>query len=44
MELLPIRIYVNRTENRVIFRIKNEYYLQLLTPETMKLFETLKLR
>ena len=34
----PIRIYVNRTENRITFKIKNGYYLGLLTPETMKLF------
>ena len=32
-----IRIYVNKIENRVPFKIKNGYYLQLLTPETMKL-------
>ena len=32
-----IRIYVNKTENRITFKIKNEYYLELLTPETMKL-------
>ena len=24
-------------ENRITFKIKNEYYLELLTPETMKL-------
>ena len=33
----PIRIYVNRIENRITFKIKNGYYLELLTPETMKL-------
>ena len=33
----PIRIYVNRIENRITFKIKSGYYLQLLTPETMKL-------
>ena len=32
-----IRIYINRIENRITFKIKNEYYLELLTPETMKL-------
>ena len=32
-----MKIYVNKIENRVTFRIKNGYYLQLLTPETMKL-------
>ena len=32
-----IRIYVNKSENRITFKIKNGYYLELLTPETMKL-------
>ena len=34
---LSIRIYVNKIENRITFKVRNEYYLQLLTPETMKL-------
>ena len=33
----PIRIYINRIENRITFKIKTGYYLKLLTPETMKL-------
>ena len=32
-----IRVYMNRIENRITFKIKNGYYLELLTPETMKL-------
>ena len=32
----PIRIYVNKTENRITLNIKTGYYLELLTPETMK--------
>ena len=32
-----MRIYVNKIEKSVKFRIKNGYYLELLTPETMKL-------
>ena len=32
-----IRIYVNKIENRILFKIKNGYYLELLTPETIKL-------
>ena len=32
-----IRMYVNRIENRILFKIKNGHYLELLTPETMKL-------
>ena len=30
-------IYLNKIENRVTFKIKNEYSLELLTPKTMKL-------
>ena len=33
-----ITIYVNKTENRLTFKIKTGYYLELLTPETMRLF------
>ena len=33
----PIEIFVSRSENRITFKIKNGYYLELLTPETMKL-------
>ena len=32
-----VEIFVNKIENRVTLRIKKGYYLQLLTPETMKL-------
>ena len=32
-----VQIYVNKIENRVTFKFKNEYSLELLTPETMKL-------
>ena len=32
-----IRIYVNKIENRITFKIKSGYYLELLTLETMKL-------
>ena len=32
-----IRNYVNKIENRITFKIKNGYYLELLTPETMKM-------
>ena len=31
------RIYVNTIENRITFKIKNGYYLEVLTTETMKL-------
>ena len=35
-------IYVNKIENRITFKIKSGYYLELLTPETMKLLESTK--
>ena len=35
-----IQIYVNKIENWVTFRINDEYSLELLTPETMKLLES----
>ena len=38
----PIRIYVNKIENRITFKIKSGYYLVLLTPETMKLLGSTK--
>ena len=32
-----VKIYVNKIENRITFKIKNGYSLELLTPDTMKL-------
>ena len=32
-----IRIHVNKIENRITFKIKSGYYLELLTSETIKL-------
>ena len=34
---LSVQIYVNKTENRITFKIKNRYSLEFLAPETMKL-------
>ena len=39
---LTIRIFVNKIENRITFRIKEKHYLELLTPETMELLESTK--
>ena len=33
----PIEIFASKNENRITFKIKNGYYLELLTPEKMKL-------
>ena len=37
-----MRIYVNKIENRIKFKIKSGYYLELLPPETMKLLGSAK--
>ena len=37
-----VQIYVNKIENRVTFKIKNGYSLDLLTPETMKLLGSIE--
>ena len=33
-----VEVYVSKIENRVTFKIKDGYYLELLTPETINLF------
>ena len=38
----PVQIYVNKTENKYIFKIKDGYSLELLTPEKMKLLRSTK--
>ena len=35
-------IYVNKIENRITFKIKTGYYLELLLSETMKLLGSTK--
>ena len=37
-----ITMYVNKIENRITFKIKAGYHLELLTPETMKLLGSTK--
>ena len=37
-----IMTYVNKIEHRITFKIKTGYYLELLTPETMKLLGSTK--
>ena len=36
------RIYVNEIENRITFKIKTGYYLEPLTPETIKILASAK--
>ena len=38
----PINIYSNKIKNRIVFKIKTGYKLELLTPETMKLLRSTK--
>ena len=35
-------IYINKTKSRITFKIKNWYYLELLTSQTMKLLGSTK--
>ena len=37
-----IRIYTNKIENRITFKIKTKYYIEILTLETMKLLGSTK--
>ena len=37
-----IKIYVSKIENRITFKIKTGYYLELLTPESLKLLGSTK--
>ena len=41
-DILSIMIYVNNIENRITFKIKAGYCLELLTPETIKLLRSTK--
>ena len=41
-ENLPVQIYPNKIKNRIVFKIKTGYKLELLTPETMKLLGSTK--
>ena len=38
----PVQIYVNKIKNRIIFKIKTGYKIQLLTKETMQLLGSSK--
>ena len=38
----PVQIYPNKIKNRIVFKIKAGYKLELLTPETMKLLGSAK--
>ena len=38
----PIHVYINRINNRLVFKIKDGYKVELQTLETMKLFGSIK--
>ena len=38
----PVQIYPNKIKNRIVFKIKTGYNLELLTPVTMKLLGSTK--
>ena len=38
----PVRIYINKIENNIIFKIKTGYYLELVMSGTMNYLQTLK--
>ena len=41
-ENLPIEIYPNKIKNRIVFKIKTGYKLELLSPETVKILGSTK--
>ena len=38
----PIHVYINRIDNRLVFKISDRYKLELQAPEAMKLFGSTK--
>ena len=40
----PVQIYLNKIKNRIVFKIKTSYKLELLTSEPMKLLGSTKKR
>ena len=36
----PVQIYANKIQNRIVFKVKTGYKLELLSSETMKLLGT----
>ena len=42
IEYSSIQIYPNKIKNRIVFKVKTGYKLELLSPETMKLLDSTK--
>ena len=41
-ENAPIQVYRNKIKNRIVFKLKTGFKLELLSPETMKLLGSTK--
>ena len=41
---LSLRVYLNKIENRITFEINTGYYLEILTSETVKFFQAVKIQ
>ena len=39
---LPVQTYLNKMKNKIVFKIKRGYKLELLSPKTMKLLRSTK--
>ena len=39
-----VKLYANKTQNRIAFKIKTGYHLELLTPEAIKLLGGTKIK
>ena len=44
VDIPPTKIYVNKIEDGIRFKIRGGYYLKLLTPETIKFFRKTKIK
>ena len=42
-ESSPIQIFPDEIKNRIVFKTKTDYKLEVLTPETMKLLGSTKI-
>ena len=41
---LSLRVYLNKIENRITFEINTGYYLEILTSETVKFLQAVKIQ
>ena len=43
-DIISIMIHVNKITNRITFKVRREYYFELLTPETMEVLGSTKIK